>query len=85
MGNGKRGLDGRRCQGRRPGHHITALCGLKIRVGTVTVAVARLLVVKVVLTVVTGVAVVVVSFGELLAFTVVVTLAVVVVDTFGGA
>ena len=83
MGNGKRGLDGRRCQGRRPGHHITALCGLKIRVGTVTVAVARLLVVKVVLTVVT--VVVVVSFGELLAFTVVVTLAVVVVDTFGGA
>ena len=84
MGNGKRGLDGRRCQGRRPGHHITALCGLKIRVGTVTVAVARLLVVKVVLTVVTVVAVVVVSFGELLSFTVVVTLAVA-VDTFGGA
>ena len=72
MGNGKRGRDGWRCQGRRLGHHITALCGTK--------AVAVLLVLIVV---VTGVAVVVVvvSFGELDSFTTVVTLEVVVVTS----
>ena len=74
MGNGKRGRDGWRCQGRRLGHHITALCGTKAG----PVAVLLVLIV-----VVTGVAVVVVvvSFGELDSFTTVVTLEVVVVTS----
>ena len=74
---GKRGFDGWWCQGRRLGHHITALCGAKIKAGTGTFAgLVVLLVVSVVVTVVTVVDVVV-SFGELASFTAVVTLAVV--------
>ena len=73
---GKRGLGAWWCQGRRLGHHITALCGAKIKVGTGTFAgLVVLLVVSVVVTVVD----VVVSFGELVSLTAVVTLAVVVV------